>query len=62
MDNEELMRRFGPKLIDAIIQVMVEENNILREKLKFSRISNAQIIEAISKKLESITDYNWMKL
>lgn len=61
MTTEELYHRFGPKLIDALAQVMLVEINILRAEAGLSLRTGQQVIDAIENKLENIPDYDWMR-
>jgi len=60
MTREELYHRFGPKLIDAFAQVVLDEINLLRAKHGLNTRSKQQLVDAIATKLENIPDYNWM--
>jgi hypothetical protein len=61
MTKGELFQKFGPKLLDAIMQFNISENNILRAKLGLPEKTEEQIIDTIAEKLEKISDYQWMK-
>ena len=61
MTKEQLYRRFGPKLIDALVQVMLDEINLLRVEHGLVQRNGAQLVNAIANKLENIPDYDWMK-
>ena len=58
--REELYRKFGPILIDAIVQIIKDEINILRVKAGLSERTNQQLITAIDNKLKTIPLYPWM--
>jgi hypothetical protein len=60
MNRDDLYRRFGPKLIDALAQVLLDEVNLLRENAGLSPRSGSQVVDAITNKLEGIPDYDWM--
>jgi len=65
MKKEELMQYFGPKLIDAILQVFLEELNIVRTRQGMAEKTEVEIINKISKMLDKddekhIKDYEWM--
>ena len=60
MTREKLYRYFGPKLIEAVVLIIKDEINILRTKAELPERTNKQIITAISNKLDSLSDYNWM--
>ncbi len=61
MTKKEFYDNFGPKLIDALAQVMLDEINLLRAEHGLSQRNGAQLVDAIANKLESIPDYDWMK-
>ena len=61
MTREELYRAFGPKLIEAIVRITLEEINKLRAVNGLSEYSNEQLITAISNELKEIPDYSWME-
>lgn len=57
MKKNELVRRFGPKLIDAIIQVMAEELNVDEQVL------TDKIADRLDKNNDKyIKDYDWMDI
>jgi hypothetical protein len=60
-NREELYRRFGPKLIEAIVSVIRDEINILRVKAGLPERTTQDIESAISNKLDNTKDYEWMK-
>jgi hypothetical protein len=60
MNRDDLYRRFGPKLIDALAQVLLDEVNLLRENAGLPPRSGSQVVDAITNKLEGIPDYDWM--
>jgi hypothetical protein len=60
MTRDELYRYFGPRLIDALAQVMLDEINLLRTKAGLSLRTEQQAIDAIANKLTSIQKYDWM--
>jgi hypothetical protein len=59
--KEELYKRFGPLLLDALVQVMQDELNVLRSKAGFSPRTNQQVVDAIHNKLQSTSPYAWMQ-
>lgn len=61
MTREQLYQRFGPKLIDALVQVMLDEINLLRTEHNLVARTGEQVINAIANKLENIPNYDWMK-
>lgn len=61
MTRDELYQKFGPKLIDAFVQTIWDEINVLRAEQGFRQRSKQQVIDVIANKLENIPDYDWMK-
>ena len=61
MTRNELYQRFGPKLLEAIVLIIKDEINLLRTELGLPERTNEQIRNAVSAKLESLSDYDWMK-
>lgn len=60
MTREELYRKFGPKLVEAIALIIKDEINILRTNASLSERTDQQIIDAIETKLTAMEDYSWM--
>ena len=61
MTREELYRRFGPMLIEAIVLIIRDEINILRSQHGLPERTNQQIMDAISNRLSNLDEYDWMK-
>lgn len=59
-DREDLYKKFGPKLIEAIVLIIKDEINILRGKAGLVERTNAQMITAIYNKLDSLGQYDFM--
>ena len=61
MTREKLYQCFGPKLLEAVVLIIKDEINLLRAELGLPKRTNKQIINAVSAKLESLPDYDWMR-
>lgn len=61
MTREELYRKFGPMLVEAIVLIIKDEINVLRVKAGLPERTNQQIITAIDNKLKTLELYDWMK-
>jgi len=61
MTRDELYERFGPLLIEAIVLIIKDEINLLRQQHDLSERTNQQIIDTISNKLSILSEYDWMK-
>jgi len=59
--REELYKRFGPQLVDAVVQVTLDEINIIRSELGLPLRTGDQVINAISNKLDGIPIYDWQQ-
>ena len=62
MTKEQLYQHFGPKLIDALAQVMLDEINLLRTEHELPLRNAQQVVDAIADKLENIPHYDWMNI
>lgn len=60
MTRAELYRRFGPKIVEAVVLIIKDEINLLRAEHNLPERTNQQIIDAIETKLETLSDYDWM--
>jgi len=56
----ELYRKFGPLLLDAVVQIIIDEINTLRVNAGLSERTNAQAVDAIAAKLDTMSQYDWM--
>jgi len=59
--REELYQKFGPMLVEAIVQVTKDEINLVRKELGLPERTNAQILTAVENKLNQLEKYDWMK-
>ena len=59
--KDDLYRRFGPRLLHAIVLVIKDEINILRTQHGLAERTNEQLINAIDNKLSTIEKYDWME-
>lgn len=60
MAREELYRAFGPKLMEAMALVIIDEINILRAEHGLADRTSQQIVTVLETKLATIPDYDWM--
>lgn len=58
--RDDLYIKFGPKLIEAVVLVIKDEINILRQQHGLPDRTNQQLISAIDAKLADANDYDWM--
>jgi hypothetical protein len=60
MTREELYHAFGPMLIEAIVLIIKDEINLLRQQHGLSERTDKQLINAIKNRLDSLPRYDWM--
>lgn len=58
--RDDLFKKFGPKLIEAFISIVLDEINILRVEASLTPRTPAQVFPAVLSKLNSCSDYEWM--
>jgi len=61
-DRNELYRKFGPKLAEAITEAVLDQLNVLGALVKPAQaeITKQQVMDTIFDKLEALSDYDWM--
>lgn len=59
-EREKFLEQFGPKLIEAIVLVTMDEINVLRQKAGLPLRTTGQLLTVMGNKLDSLTDYNSM--
>lgn len=57
--RDELFKQFGPKLIEALFMVLIDEINALRPGQGFQDITMEQVIIDSSNHVQSLPDYEW---
>ena len=57
----DLYKKFGPLELEAIVLIIKDEINILRQIAELQPRTNQQILDAIGNKLETLEEYDWMK-
>jgi len=59
--REDLYRKFGPQLVEALVLIIRDEINTLRGKVGLPERTNQQIMDAIDNRLTNdVPIYNWM--
>ena len=58
--REELYRRFGPCMVEALMDLVVDEINILRTNDGLPTRTKQQILNALENKLDNTPLYDWM--
>lgn len=58
--RDDLFRRFGPKLLEAIVRMTVDECNRLRSKLSMPLITKEKFFAEINNHLSEVEPYDWM--
>lgn len=57
----ETYQKFGPKLMDAVVQVMTSEINEVRTNAGLKEKTNEEIMDEINTILATMEDYDWME-
>lgn len=58
--RNELYRAFGPKLIEAFADLVLDEINALRNIAGLNERTKQQMADALKSKLDLTEDYTWM--
>jgi hypothetical protein len=58
--RDQLYQAFGPKLIEVIVDIVMDEINILRSKANLAPRTKQQLVDALKTRLDDTTDYDWM--
>ena len=61
MNRQDLYQKFGPLLVEAVVLIIKDEINLVRAQLGLSERTNQQIIDVVSNKLETLSEYDWMQ-
>ncbi|MBA7646729.1 hypothetical protein ES703_54495 [subsurface metagenome] len=61
MIRDELYKKFGPLILEAVVMVVKNEVNILRQKAGLPERTNQQLTNAIENRLGELEEYDWMK-
>lgn len=59
--RDNLYRKFGPMLLEAVVMVIKDEINLLRTEHGLPERTNTQLVNAIETKLSEIKKYEWME-
>ena len=54
------MCQFGPKLVEALAMLVLDEINILRDQHGLAPRTMAQALDRIQNHLSTLDDYDWM--
>jgi hypothetical protein len=58
--RDEIYRRFGPMLLEAIVDILMDEINILRDSAGLSPRTKQQLVNALENKYKTLNKYDWM--
>ena len=58
--RDELMRSFGPILLEALVDLIMDEINILRTQHGFGARTKQQLLNGLETKLNGLDLYDWM--
>lgn len=58
--RDELFRRFGPLLIEAITDFLLDNVNTLRKEQGMKEITKDEYLEQLSNHVTDLPPYDWM--
>ena len=61
IQRDELFRKFGPILFEAVVIMIVEETNRLRTQLNMPLITKQDFSDEINNHLSELLPYDWMQ-
>lgn len=59
--RDDLFRKFGPILTEAICLVLLDEINALRDNQGMPEITEQDIIDRLNNHLNELEPYDWME-
>lgn len=60
--REELFRKFGPILLEAIVRITVEDLNRIRAHVGMQYITEQMFMDQINNDLGHLEPYDWMEI
>ena len=58
--RDRVYEHFGPILIEALCDIIMDEINILRERAGLAPRTKQQLIDALKAKHDELSPYDWM--
>lgn len=59
--RDDVFELFGPKLLEGFLQLIFDENNLLRTALNMPPRTKQQVYDEIMNHANSLADYTWME-
>lgn len=59
--RDELMKNFGPTLLEAVIRVTIEDLNRIRLNIGMQAITEQMFMDQINNDLGHLEPYDWME-
>ncbi|GAI41099.1 unnamed protein product [marine sediment metagenome] len=59
--RDELYRRFGPILLEAVMLVILEHINVLRKEQGMPEITKQDLLDSLNNHLNELQPYAWMQ-
>lgn len=59
-EREEIYRKFGPLLLEAMILVLLEQINVLRNEQGMPEITEQDLVDSLENHLSELSPYDWM--
>lgn len=58
--RDDTYAKFGPMLLEAMLLVILEHINVLRNEQGMPEITEQDLIDSLNNHLSELTPYNWM--
>jgi len=58
--RDDLFKKFGPMLLEALIRTSVEESNRIRRQIGMGEITPQDVLDQINNHLSELEPYDWM--
>lgn len=60
MTRDDVLRKFGPKLLEGLVETLQEELNSIRAFIGMPNKDKESLLLGIKDKEKNIPDYDWM--
>jgi len=59
--RDELYRKFGPLLLEAMVKMLIKEQNRIRARLGMPEITLQDAVDALESELNELQPYDWFE-
>jgi hypothetical protein len=61
IERDDIFRKFGPRLFEALVRLMLAEINELRSRAGLTEKTEKDFLNGLDEKNQNVTKYKWMK-